>query len=187
MGKDSCSNENDEKIAYEKIEGVKIKEDNGQVTGAQLQHLNVDCDGKTEVFLRIYDLSGGMARAMSQQLLGFKIDGVWHTSIEIFGKEYYFQQGLISKAAGTTNYGPVIERISMGHTECKQADLDDFFEVSKGIWSPESYDLFTNNCNNFSEYLSQYLLSKGIPQHILDLPENVKKSPIFKQLFSFKQ
>ena len=42
------------------------------------------------VKLHVYDLSGGMAKAMSQQLVGKQIDGVWHTGIVVYNKEYYF-------------------------------------------------------------------------------------------------
>ena len=31
------------------------------------------------VYLHIYDLSNGLARALSQQFLGKQIDGIWHT------------------------------------------------------------------------------------------------------------
>ena len=37
--------------------------------------------GATKVQLHVYDLSQGMARAMSAQLLGKQIEGVWHTGI----------------------------------------------------------------------------------------------------------
>jgi len=37
--------------------------------------------GGVKVSLHLYDLSQGMARAMSAQLLGKQIDGVWHTGV----------------------------------------------------------------------------------------------------------
>jgi hypothetical protein len=37
--------------------------------------------GGVKVSLHLYDLSQGMARAMSTQLLGTQIDGVWHTGV----------------------------------------------------------------------------------------------------------
>lgn len=136
-----------------------------------------------EVFLRIYDLSNGMAKVMSKQLLGFQVDGVWHTSIEAFGNEYYFQNGLVFQATGTTHYGPHIDRISLGYTDCDKKALEEFFEMSRHTWRPDTYDLFENNCNNFSNYLAGFLVEKEIPAHILDLPKQVKDSPFFKQFF----
>jgi hypothetical protein len=35
----------------------------------------------------VYDLSKGMMAAMSQPLLGKHLDGLWHTSIVVNGKE----------------------------------------------------------------------------------------------------
>ena len=37
----------------------------------------------------LYDLSQGMARALSQQFLGKQIDGIWHTGIVVYGHEYF--------------------------------------------------------------------------------------------------
>lgn len=34
-----------------------------------------------------------------------------------------------------------------------------------------SYSLLKNNCNNFSDELAQFLVGKGVPKYILDLPE----------------
>jgi hypothetical protein len=44
----------------------------------------------SEVTLYQYDLTQGMARALSLQFLGRQIDGVWHTSI--VGKEHAHPQ-----------------------------------------------------------------------------------------------
>lgn len=42
------------------------------------------------VELHIYDLTSGMAAMMSQMLLGRHIEGVWHTAVVIFGREFFF-------------------------------------------------------------------------------------------------
>lgn len=141
---------------------------------------------KVEVFLRVYDLSKGAAKQLSKQILGFQVDGIWHTSIEIFGNEYYFQNGLVVQPAGTTHYGAHVERRSLGFTDCSLAALNEFFEASRHVWTPMAYDLFENNCNHFSDHLAFFLVEKGIPEHILSLPELVKSSPMFKQLFQPK-
>ena len=53
-----------------------------------------------EVVLEVYDLSRGMATSMSQAILGMRIDGIWHTGLRVFGKEYYFGGGIQSSAVG---------------------------------------------------------------------------------------
>lgn len=42
------------------------------------------------VELYIYDLTKGMAAMMSQMLLGRHIDGIWHTAVVVYGREYFF-------------------------------------------------------------------------------------------------
>ena len=46
-------------------------------------------DGEEQkVVLRVYDLSNGMARTMSQQLLGMQVDIVPHTGVFVYGREW---------------------------------------------------------------------------------------------------
>lgn len=44
------------------------------------------------------------------------------------------------------------------------------------ISRPSSYQLFTHNCNNFSEEIAQFLCGKSIPKYILDLPNEALQS-----------
>lgn len=39
-----------------------------------------------------------------------------------------------------------------------------------------TYNLFKHNCNNFSEEVSNFLVGKGIPKYILDLPEEILRT-----------
>lgn len=47
-----------------------------------------------DVHLLVYDLSNGMARQMSMALLGFQLDAVYHTSIELDGTEWVYDSTL---------------------------------------------------------------------------------------------
>jgi hypothetical protein len=58
-----------------------------------------------EVKLHVYDLSNGMAAQFSRQLIGKYIEGVWHTGIVVFNKEYYFGGGISYDAPGMTPFG----------------------------------------------------------------------------------
>ena len=49
------------------------------------------------VVLHVYDLSRGMARAMSQPLLGFAVDIIPHTGLVVYGREYFFSGGIVSE------------------------------------------------------------------------------------------
>jgi len=48
------------------------------------------------VKLYIYDISFGLASAYGSSLLGKQIDGVWHTGVGVYGKEYLFGSSGIS-------------------------------------------------------------------------------------------
>ena len=47
-----------------------------------------------KVEIHLYDLSQGMARQFSPMFLGKQIDGIWHTGIVVYGREYYFGGGI---------------------------------------------------------------------------------------------
>lgn len=49
-----------------------------------------DDNTKYRVELYIYDLSQGLASVMSQMLVGRQLDGIWHTSVVVYGKEFFF-------------------------------------------------------------------------------------------------
>lgn len=49
-------------------------------------------------------------------------------------------------------------------------------------FAPEKYNLFTNNCNNFSNECAMFLTGSGIPSHIVDLPNEVLATPMGKLL-----
>ncbi|KAJ9585616.1 hypothetical protein L9F63_002586, partial [Diploptera punctata] len=54
-------------------------------------------DDGTSVELYVYDLTKGAARVMSQMFLGRQIDGIWHTAIVVYGREYFFGAAGIQK------------------------------------------------------------------------------------------
>jgi desumoylating isopeptidase 1 len=73
------------------------------------------------VHLYIYDLSQGLARTLSQGLIGRQIDGIWHTSVVCYGYEIYYGQGIfVTDRVGRTQYGTPVEIKDMGITEIPQ-------------------------------------------------------------------
>lgn len=130
------------------------------------------------VSLRVYDLSQGMARTMSPALLGKQIDGIWHTGIVVFGREYYFGGGICADLPGATPYGQPLDVQSMGTTN-KTLDQFRFFLSSiSHQFTFASYHLLDNNCNNFTDTCCRFLVDKGIPRYILDLPAQAMSSPL---------
>lgn len=42
------------------------------------------------VQLYVYDMTNGVAAVMSQMLLGQQIDGIWHTAVVVYGREFFY-------------------------------------------------------------------------------------------------
>ncbi|KAK4565620.1 hypothetical protein LTR86_003468 [Recurvomyces mirabilis] len=135
-----------------------------------------------EIQLYVYDLTNGMARQLSQAYLGIQIDAVYHTSLVFGGIEYFFGAGVQTCRAGSTHHGRPMEIIPMGSTQLPIEVILDYLESLKEVYTPESYDLFAHNCNNFTNDFSMFLLGKGIPEHITSLPKRVLDTPFGQML-----
>ncbi|GAB9462838.1 hypothetical protein Gpo141_00000321 [Globisporangium polare] len=117
---------------------------------------------QTPVFLNVYDLSPANAYVSA---LGV---GLFHSGIEIAGDEYSFASGAgvftntPKQAAGAA----FRESIQLGvfngsYTEARQLAFS-----LRPEFEGDSYNLFTKNCNTYSEALCQLLLSKSIPAYV---------------------
>lgn len=135
-----------------------------------------------EVELYIYDLSQGMARQYSLALTGVQIDAIYHTAIVFGGVEYFFGQGIHRKIPGSTHHGRPIRIMKLGKTALPQDVISEYIESLQSIYTPESYDLFLHNCNNFSQDLSMFLVGKSIPEEIRTLPETFLRTPLGQML-----
>ena len=135
-----------------------------------------------EVQLYVYDLSRGLARQFSQQFLGTHIDAVYHTSIVFDGIEYFYGAGVQTSYPGQTHHGRPMEVVKLGKTELPFDVILEYLESLKEVYTAESYDLFLNNCNNFSNDFAMFLVGKGIPDHITSLPQRVLDTPFGQML-----
>lgn len=134
-------------------------------------------DTAAAVQLYVYDLSGGIARSLSLPLLGTQIDAIYHTSIVVRGIEHYFGGGINIATAGTTPFGYPIQKLDLGHTYLDETTIEALLVDLSERFTPESYSLFDNNCNNFSNELAQLLTGNSIPSHITGLPATVLSTP----------
>ena len=132
---------------------------------------------KVQVY--VYDLAMGMARNFSG-FVGFQLEGIWHTSVVCFGREWFFGGGGVESCApGGTVLGQPLKVLEQGHTGM---DNEAFLDYLRGLkadrFRGDRYSLLDHNCNNFSHEVSLFLTQRGVPQYILDLPEKVKRSPV---------
>ena len=137
-------------------------------------------DPKYPVFVHIYDISQGMAKNMSQMFLGKQIDGIWHTGVVVYGKEYYFGGGICAGPPKQTPFGFPTKIEKIGETQIPQDIFHDFLSELSPKFSINNYDLFKNNCNNFAEECCQFLTGSSIPSYVTGLPAEVLNTPLGK-------
>ncbi|KAK0383490.1 hypothetical protein NLU13_9401 [Sarocladium strictum] len=135
-----------------------------------------------DVHLLVYDLSRGLAKQMSMGILGFQLDAIYHTSIQLQGREYVYDGGIVSIVPGSSHLGQPMEKLHLGTTSLPMDIIEEYLDSVRSIFTIEAYDLFRHNCNNFTDSFSNFLLGKGIPAHIRDMPEAVMNSPMGRML-----
>ncbi|KAF9516513.1 hypothetical protein BS47DRAFT_1340874 [Hydnum rufescens UP504] len=134
------------------------------------------------VKLYVYDLSHGMARNLSMQFLGGQIDGIWHTSVVVFGKETSYSQGIDQHLPGASHHGNPLEIVDMGETEIDEATYDEYIDELRGHYTADKYHLLDFNCNSFTNDVIGFLTGGSIPPHIKDLPSDFLATPMGRQM-----
>ena len=132
--------------------------------------------------LYVYDLSNGMAKMYSKELLGKIVEGIWHTAVVIYGKEYFYGGGIQNASPGRTGYGKPVKILDYGYTFISQKYFHDYLNSINYRFLPDKYDLFEHNCNDFANECIQFLLNKNLPEFILGLPAEFLNSDVGKLL-----
>ena len=130
------------------------------------------------VVVHAYDLSQGMARAMSMQLMGKQIDAIYHTAVVVYGKEYFYGGGIASALPGQTHFGAPLEVIELGATEVPEALFLDWLQSNAGRFRAEDYNLLRHNCNTFTDEVLQFLVGARLPPHIAAMIPEIMSSPM---------
>ncbi|XP_059475230.1 uncharacterized protein LOC132196525 isoform X2 [Neocloeon triangulifer] len=132
------------------------------------------------VELHVYDLTKGLAASLSQMLLGKHLEGVWHTAVVAYGREYFFGAGGIQSVRPcSTVLGEPDRVVNLGDTFIPyQVFLDYVLGLGESTFRADNYDLFRHNCNTFSNEVSQFLCGADIPKYIIDLPQEILSTPI---------
>ncbi|XP_055679836.1 uncharacterized protein LOC129787964 isoform X3 [Lutzomyia longipalpis] len=144
----------------------------------------MDDDGSHRVELYIYDLTQGMASMMSEMILGRHIEGVWHTGVVVFGREYFFgHQGIQSCPPGGTVLGTPQKVEKIGETFIPFQVFKDYVRgLAESTFRGSCYNLLKHNCNTFSNEITQFLCGVSIPKFILDLPQEFLGTPLGQTL-----
>lgn len=131
-----------------------------------------------DVFLYIYDLSNGLAAQISMQLTGRHFKAIYHTSIVIHGREYFFGgSGIESSLPSQSPHGTPIEKRLVGQTEVDQNLWHSFLEDCSQDYGVGKYHLLEFNCNTFSDAALQFTLGQRIDPEIAALPSDFLSTP----------
>lgn len=138
-----------------------------------------------KVALHVYDLSMGLARTYAQMFIGKQIEGIWHTGIVVFGKEFYWGGEIQEDYPARTPYGTPVKTIDLGESFVPEEVFREFIQEVRPRYSVATYKLLSNNCNNFSQECSQFLTGQSIPADILNLPLDALDSPMGQMIRPF--
>ncbi|KAI9465406.1 DUF862-domain-containing protein [Lactarius psammicola] len=133
------------------------------------------------VKLYVYDLSNGLARAMSPRFLGRQIDGIWHTSVVVFNREIFYGMGIQITAPGQSHHGQPLQILDLGETALDEqvfeeylAEMREHYTADKVCPPPGCVDF---NCNSFTSDCIGFLTGGSIPSWIKDLPSDFLSTP----------
>ncbi|KAF8749513.1 hypothetical protein RHS01_09976 [Rhizoctonia solani] len=120
----------------------------------------------SQVQLYVYDLSGGLAKALSMQMTGKQIDGIWHTSVVVFGKEIFYGQ-----------HGQPLQIADFGETAIDEDTFNEYLDDIREHYTADKYHLLDFNCNSFTNDVIGFLTGQHIPSWIRDLPADFLSTP----------
>ncbi|KAJ6557338.1 PPPDE putative peptidase domain-containing protein [Mycena vulgaris] len=129
------------------------------------------------VKLYIYDLSNGLAKQLSAQLTGRQIDGIWHTSIVVFGKEVFYGQGINTTLPGRSHHGQPLQIVDLGETAIDQETWEEYLTEMRDHYTADKYHLLDFNCNSFTNDCAGFLTGGSIPAFVKDLPTDFLSTP----------
>jgi len=131
------------------------------------------------VNIHFYDLSGGVAKAVSPCLLGKPLEGLWHTGVVVYGKEYFFGGEIFYDKPGQTAFGKPTKMLRIGWTLQRQAELHDFIvEDLRPMFNREVYDIMHRNCNHFTDIVVLWLTGHRIGVEVTSQPEQIMQLPM---------
>lgn len=144
--------------------------------------MNTNNNTEEEVHLLLYDLTNGKATQYYKFLTGRDLEAIYHSSLVVYGKEYFFGGGICVGKPKCTPYGTPIKEINFGKTKKTEKEFDDYLESIDDKFNQSTYHLINNNCNHFTNAICNFLCDKPLPDNILKQHEVIMESALGKWL-----
>lgn len=176
-----------------------------------LKAVDVDADGRIDLWeflaysmgrrkvpveLLLYDITQGKTELFSSVLLGKKFEAIYHSSILVHGKEFWYGGNIfMSEPPMSQHFGPTLEKSStmklqqstylpqlksvhLGYTLMTLDEIVEYQAQRMGEkFTRNEYDVLTRNCNHYSNDLAQVLCGSSIPDVITQQPQLVMDAP----------
>ncbi|CAE7234791.1 DESI1 [Symbiodinium natans] len=141
----------------------------------QLSDVSSHEQAPAAVYLGYYDISNGTA----QRLLG--LEAVWHTAVIVhwphMRSELYFDGNVRASDPGSSPFGKPEKVEFVGHTARSPEEVLQCLTRCQAEFAV--YNLWTQNCNHFSNKMLSFLCDQQLPVEILDQPTAVwRKVPL---------
>lgn len=103
-------------------------------------------------------------------LIGQSVEGIWHSGIVVFGREWFFGSGV--QQAGEHEFPamyslPPSRTLELGWTEVP-AEIFEAWVAEQGLgqFCADGYHLIRNNCNHFADEAAHFLTGSRMPPEI---------------------
>eukprot|EP00924_Labyrinthula_sp_SR-Ha-C_P015978 maker-scaffold_4-snap-gene-15.2-mRNA-1 protein AED:0.30 eAED:0.30 QI:178/1/1/1/0.5/0.33/3/143/387 len=133
---------------------------------------------EVEFYLNVYDLSYGLADTLSEGVLGSKVEGFWHTSVAVYGFEYYYGYRIEKKKP--EDFEQVFGRrptksVFVNTTSRSMQEFEHFISSAEmqQQFKTSKYHVFNNNCNHFARAALNFLMSDGMLSEIESGPRDI--------------
>lgn len=120
--------------------------------------------------------------------------GVYHTGVEVFGREYSYAGHYHTETTGLKESMPrdtswlndavFRERILIGYTKYTPVEVRQRFEEMKPSYLGPSYNVLDRNCNHFTDKFIRVLTKKELPPYVQRLMRVARKArPCLPSMF----
>lgn len=135
-------------------------------------------EDKHRVELFQYDISQGMAKMYGPMFIQRPLEGIWHTGIVVYGKEYFFGGGICNMPPGQTPFGNPYKKSLLGETQIPEEMFTDYLNTIHNRFTQATYNVISFNCNHFTNEISNFLLGENIPYDIYNQAQDLINTPI---------